>query len=217
MYGMFSSLRGKVAKIMLYNCRNPCRATSSSYRLVQTLKASSVMRMVGVILVFPSHSGPSSLAQCFLKHTAISTCTPLSATAFLIPQKADPEVSWISLKSLSQLLSRRMESKSRIAGGCWTCLVKGSTTRRIIEWIFKAVELSLEEPSCPNQRYQENKVICPSAFISTELCRGQAAHREIFPSCFCRQCPTEGKLTLLRFYCSKTGRTAKPNLKHSFV
>jgi len=89
--------------------------------------------------------------------------------------------------------------------------------RRIIKQIFKAVELSLEEPSFPNQSYQESKIICPSAFISTELCRGQASHREIFNSCFCRQYPTERKLTLLRFYCSKTGRAAKPSLKHSFV
>lgn len=54
---------------MLYNSRNLGKATSSSYHLVQTLKASSVRWMLGVILVSPSRSGVSSLAQYFLKHS----------------------------------------------------------------------------------------------------------------------------------------------------
>lgn len=88
----------------------------------------------------------------------------------------------------------------------WTLNVLGGQQhhphypKRIIKQIFKAVELSLEELSFPNQRHQENKIICPSTFISAELCRGQAAHREIFSSCFCRQNHTERKLTFLHFF-----------------
>lgn len=93
----------KVAKIMLYNSRNLRKATSSSYRLVQTLKASSARGVVGAIRASPSRSEVSSLAHYFLKRTVIATCTLLSAAVFLIPQTTGPEVPWISLKTFPQL------------------------------------------------------------------------------------------------------------------
>lgn len=217
-----------MAKITLYNSRNLRKATSSSYRLVQTLEASSARGVVGVIRASPSRSEVSSLAHYFLKRTVIATCTLLSAAVFLIPQTTGPEVPWISLKSLPPaFLSTRNSPGEEDLIQKWDCRRSPNWTldllgggkhhthypKRMIKQTFKTVE----EPSFPNQRYQENKIIYPSAFISTELCRWQSAHREIFSSCFCRPCHAERKLTLLRFYCSETGRTAKPNLKHSFV
>lgn len=61
----------KVVKIMLYNNRNQCKANSSSCRLVQTPKVSSMRWAVGVMLVSSSHSGASSLTRCIFWSTQL--------------------------------------------------------------------------------------------------------------------------------------------------